>query len=191
MNLDKKLELAHEYAMKHIQEDFDINYPVLVVEAWQYADAMEAEYNNRKQEQTVEDIYQDVGLFLNMADSPQLEQVLHDIDCYFDKTDNTQRDANNLIQSVYERLSGGVLNPSNSMELEWQPDWSVAPEWADRWGINSWVSSKLDPFWMSDDRVQEAPSFNYQGDWKDSLRKRPDRKPVPQTVETPPLIFDV
>ena len=40
--------MAHEYAMKHVQEGFDINYDVLVVEAWQYADAMQAEADKRK-----------------------------------------------------------------------------------------------------------------------------------------------
>ena len=43
-----KLEMAHDYAMKHIQEGWDINYDVLVVEAWQYADAMQAEADKRE-----------------------------------------------------------------------------------------------------------------------------------------------
>lgn len=43
-----KMKLAHEYAMKHIQEGWDINYDVLVAEAWQYADAMQAEADKRK-----------------------------------------------------------------------------------------------------------------------------------------------
>ena len=43
-----KLKLAHDWAMKHIQEGWDINYDVLVVEAWQYADAMQAEAEKRK-----------------------------------------------------------------------------------------------------------------------------------------------
>ena len=42
-----KLIMAHEYAMKHVQEGFDINYDVLVVEAWKYADAMQAEADKR------------------------------------------------------------------------------------------------------------------------------------------------
>ena len=46
MILDKA-KMAHEYAMKHVQEGFDINYDVLVVEAWKYADAMQAEANKR------------------------------------------------------------------------------------------------------------------------------------------------
>ena len=44
-----KLQMAHEYAMKHVQEGFDINYDVLVVEAWKYADAMQAEADKRTQ----------------------------------------------------------------------------------------------------------------------------------------------
>ena len=42
-----KLTMAHEYAMKHVQEGFDINYDVLVVEAWKYADAMQTEADKR------------------------------------------------------------------------------------------------------------------------------------------------
>ena len=43
-----KLEMAHDYAMKHIQEGWDINYDVLVADAWQYADAMQDEADKRK-----------------------------------------------------------------------------------------------------------------------------------------------
>ena len=46
-----KLEMAHDYAMKHIQEGWDINYDVLVVDAWQYADAMQAEADKREKEE--------------------------------------------------------------------------------------------------------------------------------------------
>ena len=73
------------------------------------------------------------------------------------------------------------LIPSNSMPLEFQVDWSQAPDWANWWvrmpsGIFMWCASE--PI-MFDDYVrtfssESAPSFNYQGDWKDSLRKRPN-----------------
>ena len=64
---------------------------------------------------------------------------------------------------------------------EWQPDWSQAPEWAD-WGA---IDKDLVSFWHEDkpkfDEIEfyqcgmfcDAPSFNYQGKWQDSLRKRP------------------
>ena len=66
-------------------------------------------------------------------------------------------------------------------DVEWQPDWSQAPEWADWWAIDKDLVS----FWHEDkpkfDEVEfyqcgvfcDAPSFNYQGNWQDSLRKRP------------------
>ena len=68
---------------------------------------------------------------------------------------------------------------------EWQPDWSQAPEWAEYWvkninGVFSWYSKKptaFDQGWFVGAgavyRVCPAPSFNYQGNWQDSLRKRP------------------
>lgn len=43
-----RLKIAHDYAMKHIQEGWDINYDILVVDAWQYADAMQAEADKRE-----------------------------------------------------------------------------------------------------------------------------------------------
>ena len=68
---------------------------------------------------------------------------------------------------------------------EWQPDWSQAPEWAEYWvkninGVFSWYSKKptaFDQGWFVGAgavyRVCPAPSFNYQGNWQESLRKRP------------------
>lgn len=38
-----------------------------------------------------------------------VNSILHDIDCYFDNgLSNTERTANNLLQSIYEKLSGEV-----------------------------------------------------------------------------------
>lgn len=214
MNIEEKTKLAHEWFMGMVSA----KAPATVATAWKYADQMEAEAEKRIKAKSEKDAEEskvffekltknedgsckhfhttlnrgecfDCGGKLNSADSSQLEQVLHDIDCYFDKTDNTQRDANNLIQSVYERLSGEVLNPSNSMELEWQPDWSIAPDWAVAWvyhgrDIYSWYSVKPikeQQGWFVggslEYKIESAPSFNYRGDWKDSLRTRPQEKP--------------
>ena len=70
-----------------------------------------------------------------------------------------------------------------SVLQEWQPDWSVAPEWAKWWamdkdGVANWFDDKpsCDCGYLSfGDALQcnLAPSFNYRCDWKDSLRKRP------------------
>lgn len=66
---------------------------------------------------------------------------------------------------------------------EWQPDWSQAPDgynwWAmDRDGFSCWHKSKPNTqsgiyFWIRLPTATKAPSFNYQGNWQDSLRKRP------------------
>lgn len=71
------------------------------------------------------------------------------------------------------------------LKEEWQPDWSQAPEWANSWGMAEigqawWLSGE----WHANNRggfsstgfikAEKAPSFNYQGNWKESLRKRPE-----------------
>lgn len=74
---------------------------------------------------------------------------------------------------------------------EWQPDWSQAPEWANWWVIGSLtkqgVWSETKPvcvkfngvnYWevgspSGEEHLSVAPSFDYQGNWQNSLRKRP------------------
>jgi len=44
-----------------------------------------------------------------VPDQLDVTSILHDIDCYFDSgLSNTERTANNLLQSIYEKLSGEV-----------------------------------------------------------------------------------
>lgn len=134
-----KLQMAHEYAMKHVQEGFDINYDVLVVEAWKYADAMQAEADKREP-----------SGFPNVLRGACGEIVAVKVD-----------------------------------DKEWQPDWSQAPEWANWWAMDSngicyWYMTKprlAETFpneWISGGGPMDiqAPSFNYQGYWKDSLQER-------------------
>ena len=132
MNLDKKLELAHEYFQKtisHIRKhDIQHDFSEIISESWEYADEMEKQYNKRKPS----------GL-------------------------------------------------PDALKEEWQPDWSQAPD--DR--INYWSkeSDGTATWWIGEPTknipigthhdndccscLDDAPAFNYQGDWKDSLRKRP------------------
>ena len=71
---------------------------------------------------------------------------------------------------------------------EWQPDWSQAPEWANWWCLSvmhgaMWFSREpicTKATWAMLNDVKfcaasfdEAPSFNYAGNWQESLRKRP------------------
>ena len=139
-----KLEMAHDYAMKHIQEGWDINYDVLVADAWAYADAMQAEADKREP-----------SGFPNVLRGACGEIVAVKVD-----------------------------------DKEWQPDWSQAPDSlvkyfaVDENGRGGWFISKptlcSDHWYWSDfeervdnDHYDHAPSFNYTGDWRESLRKRP------------------
>lgn len=79
-------------------------------------------------------------------------------------------------------LDSSVLKPSNSMELEWQPDWSQAPD-----GFNIFVVvsdggygffTNTEPQLYEDYYYagRDAVVFHnhgYKGPWQQSLRKRP------------------
>ena len=62
---------------------------------------------------------------------------------------------------------------------EWQPYWSDAPDakyWAiDSSGFADWFLDKpeLDKESFVGNRLHSALQYGYQGDWKNSLRKRP------------------
>lgn len=71
-----------------------------------------------------------------------------------------------------------------ALKEEWQPDWSQAPEWASSWGVaeigqawwfsGEWYENNRGGFSsIGPARAEKAPSFNYQGNWQNSLRKRP------------------
>lgn len=75
-------------------------------------------------------------------------------------------------------------------DVNFEIDWSQAPSFAKWWAMDEsmkarWLLSKGGKPYLStgftgrwfeigDYFSEDAPSFNYQGDWKDSLRKRPD-----------------
>ena len=126
-----KLEMAHEWAMKHGDAETVGSRQNMVKYAWEYADAMQAEAEKRGKEK-------------------QSEYVFEAID-------------------------------------EWQPDWSQAPEWANWWAMDEnrdcyWHSCVDSPFIgngvfeVGDPKghTYDAPSFGYTGDWRKSLRKRPE-----------------
>jgi len=79
-------------------------------EAWQAAKArMEVRIN------TLDEMLLNQGEALAQAKAQAVPEqldvnsILHDIDCYFDNgLSNTERTANNLLQSIYEKLSGEV-----------------------------------------------------------------------------------
>lgn len=77
-----------------------------------------------------------------------------------------------------------VLKVSNSTPLDWQPDWDKIPDGFDWWAMDKkgkahcfdrepvidsseWVMAS------SNTNYQSSLTFDYQGDWRNSLRKRP------------------
>ena len=141
------MELAHEYAMKCIGNpnvSVKTNNEIIAF-AWQYADAMQAEANKRK----------------SKPELPSLQQTFID----------------------------GVEQPRYAPPCEeWQPDWSQAPD--DK--ITHWTMEKDKRYswWIGEPKKDsqnhyesienancsfygDAPPFDYQGNWQDSLRKRP------------------
>ena len=140
-----KLQMAHEYAIALINSDCEMQFDKFIRLCWNYADAMQAEADKRKP----------------IPKLPALQQTFID----------------------------GVEQPRYAPSCdEWQPDWSQAPDWANWWCLSvmhgaMWFSREpicTKSTWAMLNDVKfcaasfdEAPSFNYQGNWQDSLRKRP------------------
>ena len=157
-----KLEMAHEWYMKYSESPSFMNTEVEM--AWDYADAMQAEADKRTKKC-------DEKIEINMY--PE-----------WDATINYPPDA----WVVYR----GEKRLAVSIKDKWQPDWSQAPEWANWWVIGSltkqgiWSEAKPNSvkingvdYWevtspSGDEHLSVSPSFNYQGDWRNSLRKRPE-----------------
>ena len=83
------------------------------------------------------------------------------------------------LPSLQQTFIDGVEQPRYAPPCEeWQPDWSQAPDNAEGWcmyedGMFAWLYNAK---YMDSSALIyscEAPSFNYQGNWQDSLRKRP------------------
>ena len=150
-----KLEMAHDYLRDIVSNwEYDDSFNP-VDEAWKLADAMQAEADKRDEEK-VSQKRKAIREMLN-GDNTFLEKEGQHFD-----------------------------------DVEWQPDWSQAPEWANWWVIGSltkqgiWSESKPNSvkingadYWevtspIGDEHLSVAPSFSYKGDWRDSLRKRPN-----------------
>lgn len=67
-------------------------------------------------------------------------------------------------------------------DIEWQPDWSQAPDDAMYWAMDgcgqcNWYKREPDicgSQWDFGGVIEQADTgYNYQGDWRESLRKRP------------------
>ena len=151
-----KLEMAHDYLRDIVSNwEYDDSFDP-VAEAWQYADAMQAEADKRECKERT-----DVLL--------------------------TKDKDGNCLHFHHEFGHKKCMDCGASLE-EWQPDWSQAPEWANWWAMDEnkntrWIYSQLEQPYISDIFLrwcalgmfdsEDAPSFGYTGDWRESLRKRP------------------
>ena len=147
-----KLEMAHEWAMKHGNAETVGSRQNMIKYAWDYADTMQAEADKR-----------------NKAEAEQKRKAIREMI----NADNT------FLEKEGQHFD----------DVEWQPDWSQAPEWANWWAMDEnkntrWIYSELEQPYISDMFLRwcavgrfdsaDAPSFGYTGDWRNSLRKRPE-----------------
>ena len=141
-----KLTMAHQMALA-IQGTKLLHDMELVSEmAWKYADAMQAEADKR-----------------NKAESQEKRKQMREL----------LNACNTFIEKEGQHFD----------DVEWQPDWSQAPDWANWWALDkdfiaNWFDGKpsVDSGYLSFGEAIQcdlSPSFNYQGAWQDSLRKRP------------------
>ena len=154
-----KLEMAHEYAIALINSDCEMQFDKFIRLCWNYADAMQAEADKRECKERT-----DVLL--------------------------TKDKDGNCLHFHHEFGHKKCMDCGASLE-EWQPDWSQAPDSlvkyfaVDKNGRGGWFISKptlcSDHWYWSDfeervdnDNYDYAPSFGYTGDWRNSLRKRPE-----------------
>lgn len=150
-----KLKLAHDWALVFMQHNKDLSVAAKTVSAWafDYADAMQAEAEKR-----------------NKAEAEQKRKEIREI----------LNDANTFIEREGQHF--------DDVE-EWQPDWSQAPEWATHFFCERDDDDRLNGYFAEDKRgisinsdisgfdgygrVCSCETFGYQGDWKESLRRRP------------------
>ena len=150
MNIEEKTKLAHKYLLRFSG--------TTVADAWQYADAMEAEAEKRIKAKAKKDA--------------------KDVKVFFEKLTKNEDGSCKHFHTTLNRGEcfdcGENLNSTDSSQLEWQPDWSIAPENAEEWSVErGGVDARWTCYGGGDKYYVSAPLFNYRGNWKDSLRKRP------------------
>ena len=121
-----------------------------------------------------------------MALAIQGTKLIHDMELVSDMAwkyaDAMQAEADKRkpipkLPALQQTFIDGVEQPRYAPSCdEWQPDWSQAPKGSDAWrmygdGNCAWlvdIDIDGDFKWWA-----HAPSFDYQGNWENSLRKRP------------------
>ena len=136
---------------------------------------------------------------LEMAHEYAIALINSDCEMQFDKfirlcwnyADAMQAEADKREPNGFPNVLRGACGEIVAVKVddkEWQPDWSQAPDWANWWCLSvmhgaMWFSREpicTKSTWVMLNDVKfcaasfdEAPSFDYQGNWQESLRKRP------------------
>ena len=144
-----KMKLAHEMALA-MAADGNVPNENIIAIVWQYADAMQAEADKREKEEAAQK-------------RKEMREMLNAPNTFVEREGQHFDDVE-----------------------EWQPDWSQAPEnarwWAkDQDGKCFWF--EIEPHIDDDEWNYEfdkngpshttAYTFDYTGDWRESLRERP------------------
>ena len=194
-----KLEMAHDYLRDIVSNwEYDDSFDP-VAEAWQYADAMQVEADKREKEEAAQK-RKEIREMLSAPNTFVEREGQHFDDVCSDEM-QAQRDAelygtgflkvtydSNGVK--YQRLAPETVSMCSSnigldsqVLKDWQPDWSQAPSGYD-WFVVGGRSGKgffcliepeivKDHYWLADEDCLSIDKHNYQGDWRNSLRKRP------------------
>lgn len=155
--MKSKLDMAHDWYLKHAGGARG-HMGLEVTVAWEYADKMQAEADKR-----------------NKAEAEQKRKAVREML----NADNT------FLEKEGQHFDDVADVCKTYSSSEWQPDWSQAPDWAivytyDQIGGQWWDVYPFDSetMWLAEGIFQciSSPSFDYKGDWKDSLRRRPEDK---------------
>lgn len=165
-----KLEIAHDYAKILLAEKGVTYEPAnLARTAWQYADAMQAEADKRN-----------IKLEEDPSNFSGIMKAKVDAELYGNGFVKLKIINNEFL---YERLDPTLITINHIEVDDWQPDWSQAPDGYD-WFIVGGCSGKgyfclikptivKDHYWFVGEDCFSIDKHGYQGDWRNSLRKRP------------------
>lgn len=140
-----KLELAHEYAIEMAKQSAPLRSCIQL--GWRYADEMYKQMQEREEAEAIK----------------------------------LAEESKKLIDDLKQSLNKPAkIVPCDDFEI----DWRIAPDWANWWAVDKscrayWyafrpeVNNIQNDFREYEGETNEAPSFNYKGDWRNSLRKRP------------------
>ena len=165
-----KLEMAHDYLRDIVSNwEYDDSFDP-VAEAWRYADAMQAEADKREKQKAKDDAKSSKVILEKLADSRSLTKDEHGNCLHFHREFGHKK----------------CMDCGASLE-KWQPDWSQAPKnmnyfFVNKDGSKFWTINEPDKPNLTEhvmnfsdcggDCYAYASLQDYQGDWRNSLRKR-------------------